>query len=133
MSFYKISEIEKRDVSNMVEGGFMQSVSGEFMKVGMVTYPEGFGPPAHFHPNEEQYILIMEGKVHMVLGDEERIVGKGDLIHIPRNENHAIRIIEGPAVFFTAKSPAGDGDLNQDYNRAKNADDIREQLSTDGA
>ncbi|MEE9275330.1 MAG: cupin domain-containing protein [bacterium] len=130
MPFYRISEIEKKPAG--LTEGTMQTVAGELMKVGMVTYPEGFGPPAHVHPNEEQYILVMEGKIQMVLGDEERTIGPGDLVHIPRNTSHGIRVLEGGAVFFTAKSPAGDGNLNQDYNEAKDAGEIRERLSAAG-
>lgn len=42
----------------------------------------GEGPPLHMHPNEEQFTLITEGNLHMILGDEDRIVERGDLIHI---------------------------------------------------
>jgi quercetin dioxygenase-like cupin family protein len=91
---------------------------GEFMKAGLVTKPEGEGPPLHMHPNEEQWTYIVKGQLHYVLGDEERIVEAGDFIHIPRFTNHRSRAINGPATFFTVKSPAGDGDLAQDYNMA---------------
>jgi len=91
---------------------------GEFMKAGLVTKPEGEGPPLHMHPNEEQWTYIVKGQLHYVLGDEERIVEAGDFFHIPRFTNHRSRAINGPATFFTVKSPAGDGDLAQDYNMA---------------
>ena len=57
-----------------------------------------------------------------MLGDEERICERGDLIHIPRFTQHRSRALGGPAVFFTVKSPAGDGNLDQDYNRAEGAE-----------
>ena len=103
MPFYKISEMEKVAVD--LGQAVMRSVPGELMKAGSITYPVGGGPPPHFHPNEEQFVLMMEGKMNMILGDETRIVEKGDLIFIPRNTRHGIAIIEGPAVFFTVKSP----------------------------
>jgi quercetin dioxygenase-like cupin family protein len=127
LPFYKISEMEKVAVD--LGQAVMRSVPGELMKAGSITYPVGGGPPPHFHPNEEQFVLMMEGKMNMILGDETRIVEKGDLILIPRNTRHGIAIIEGPAVFFTVKSPAGDGDLYQDYNMAADADEVRAQLS----
>jgi quercetin dioxygenase-like cupin family protein len=100
------------------------------MKAGIVTKPEDEGPPLHMHPNEEQFTLVLDGKLHFVLGDEERICERGDLIHIPRFTNHRSRAIGGPAVFFTVKSPAGDGDLDQDYNRAEGAE-AAEKLFTE--
>ena len=30
------------------------AATGEFMKAGLITKPEGEGPPLHMHPNEEQ-------------------------------------------------------------------------------
>ena len=105
------------------------------MKAGIVTKPDEEGPPLHMHPNEEQFTLVIEGKLHFVLGDEERICEAGDLIHIPRFVKHRSRAIGGPAVFFTVKSPAGDGDLDQDYNKAEGGEEAEkrfEQAKTRG-
>ncbi|MDP6277337.1 MAG: CopD family protein, partial [Nitrospinota bacterium] len=73
---------------------------------------------------EEQYMLMLEGELNMILGDEERIIGKGDMVHIPRNTRHGVVAVVGPAVFFAVKSPCGDGNLDQDYNRAEDADEV---------
>ncbi|MBT3764775.1 MAG: cupin domain-containing protein, partial [Rhodospirillales bacterium] len=102
MPFYVVNEMKKRNPKenpNMV----LQELMGEYMKAGVVTKPEGEGSELHMHPNEEQWTLILEGKLHYVLDDEERIVEKGDLIHIPRFVNHRSRAIDGPAIFFTVK------------------------------
>src|ERR687892_1692545 len=116
MPFYKIAEMQKnRSTANPQQ--FVQSAVGEFMKAGIVTKPEDEGPPLHMHPNEEQFTLVLDGKLHFVLGDEEQICERGDLIHIPRFTNHRSRAIGGPAVFFTVKSPAGGGGLGQGENK----------------
>lgn len=129
MPFFKISEM---DVTRPELGrAEMRTVAGELMKVGHVTYQAGDGPPPHFHPNEEQFLYMLEGRMRMQVGDESRTIGRGDLVHIPRNAVHGIHIVEGPAVFFTCKSPAGDGDLNQDYNKAPQADTLRAKLEAD--
>jgi quercetin dioxygenase-like cupin family protein len=127
LPFYKISELEKVEVA--MGEAVMQTVAGELMKAGMITYQVGGGPPPHYHPNEEQFILVMEGKMNMILGEETRIVEGGDFIHIPRNVRHGVVIVDGPAVFFQVKSPVGDGTMNQDYNEAADAKEVREQLS----
>jgi quercetin dioxygenase-like cupin family protein len=121
MPFYKIAEMQQNP-STANPQQFVQTAVGEFMKAGIVTKPDEEGPPLHMHPNEEQFTLVLDGKLHFVLGDEERICERGDLIHIPRFTNHRSRAIGGPAVFFTVKSPAGDGDLDQDYNKADGAE-----------
>ncbi len=115
MPFYIVKEMKKTSPElnpNISE----HAATGEFMKAGLITKPEGEGPPLHMHPNEEQWTYVVSGKMHYVLGEEERIVEAGDIVHIPRFTNHRSRSIDGPAVFFTVKSPSGDGSLTQDYN-----------------
>ncbi len=66
MPFFNINEMKtKRDKT---APGMAASIAGEFMKVGVMTYEDEIGPPPHFHPNEEQFILVLEGKLRMVLG-----------------------------------------------------------------
>ena len=127
MPFFRIPEMKekKSSVSSATEKG----VAGELIKVGVVTYQEGEGPTPHFHPHAEQFMLMLEGRLRMVLGEEERTIGKGDLIHIPRNTRHGVRAVGGPATFFAAKSPVGNGDMSQDYNRAKDAGEVWRRLT----
>lgn len=128
MPVYHIAEMkEERPVLNPAM--ITKTVAGEFMKVGIVTKPEGEGPSLHMHPNEEQFTLILEGKLHMILGDEDVIVERGDLVHIPRFTQHRSRAVGGPAVFFTVKYPAGSGDLNQDYNKVEGAEEAEKKYS----
>ena len=126
MPIYHIAEMKKEN-PEVNPAMIIQSVVGEFMKAGIVTKPEGEGPPLHHHPNEEQFTLILDGKLHFILGDEECIVERGDLIHIPRFTDHRSRSVDGPATFFTVKSPAGDGDLQQDYNKSDGAEQAEEK------
>ncbi|MFC1491012.1 cupin domain-containing protein [Nitrospinota bacterium] len=80
--------------------------------------PKGVEPPLHVQPNEEQFTLVLEGKLHYILGDEERILESGDLVLIPRGVAHTSRALDGHATFFTVKSPAGSGNLNEDHQTA---------------
>ena len=127
MPFYKISEME--EIDDLYNPTKYKLAAGEFIKVAIVTYEVGEMPPPHFHPNEEQFVLMLSGKVQMVLGDEMREIGEGDLMHVPRNVVHGGRVTEGPAVFFTCKSPVGSGDISLDYNAAPNAEDVTKRLS----
>jgi len=73
MPFYKIAEMSGKHegINPLIES---RTAVGEFMKVGIVTKPEGEGPPLHEHPNEEQFTLVMSGQMHFVLGDEDHEV-----------------------------------------------------------
>ena len=126
MPFYKMSEMEESHVAAQPMGKF-KGLAGELMKVGFVTYPTGKLSRPHFHPNEEQFLLILEGKQIMIVGEEERLLGPGDLVHVPRNTKHG-GIILDEVVMFTVKSPAGDGTLDQDHNDAEDAEEITRHL-----
>jgi quercetin dioxygenase-like cupin family protein len=123
MPFYNLHELDKKSgrINPKIESA---AVVGEFMKFGIVRKAEGEGPPLHEHPNEEQFTVVIEGEMHFVLGDEDRVVGPGTLVHIPRNTRHRSRPVNGPATFLTVKSPAGDGNLDQDYQRRPEAEEI---------
>ncbi len=126
MPFYKMSEMEELQVAAQPMGVFKR-LAGELMKVGFVSYPKGKLSRPHFHPNEEQFVLMLEGKQIMILGEEEKFIEAGDLAHIPRNTKHGGIILED-VVMFTAKSPVGDGDLAQDHNDAEDAEEITHHL-----
>lgn len=122
MPFYKFAAMGQHE-SSLNSKLLSKGVKGEFMKAALVTRPEGEGNPLHMHPNEEQFLFVLEGQVHFILGDEDRIVGPGELIHVPRNVYHRSRSVGGPAVTFSVKSPAGSGDMNEDFNKAEGAEE----------
>ena len=127
MPFYKISEMEtlREGESPLAE---IKRVAGELMKAGLVTYHKGHGAPPHYHPRDEQFILVLEGRRYFILGEEERVVGPGDLVHIPRNTRHGGRSLDERCVMFVVKSPAGDGRLSQDYHAAADQEAVAARL-----
>jgi len=88
-----------------------------------VKFPPGYTEPLHIHDHLHS-TLVIEGEMHFVLGDEDRVVGPGTLVHIPRNTRHRSRPVNGPATFLTVKSPAGNGKLDQDYQLRPEAVEI---------
>ena len=129
MPFYKVSEMAESRVAAQPMGRF-KGLAGELMKVGFVTYPKGKMSRPHYHPNEEQFLLILEGSRYVIVGDEERVVEPGDLVHIPQGAKHGGRRLTDKAVFFAAKSPCGNGDLAQDYNEAPDAAQVIDRLES---
>ena len=106
----------------------LKQFGGDLIKVGIVTYEEGEAPPPHSHPNDEQWIYMLQGRVAHLLGDEVHAIGPGDLVHIPRNVVHGIKLLETPCRFFTCKSPAGSGNLSEDYTAVPNLDELKQKL-----
>ena len=128
MPVYKADEMKATpDVKN--PNVLMKQFGGDLIKVGIVTYKTCETPPPHYHPNDEQWVFMLEGRVAHLLGDEIITIGPGDLVHIPRNTVHGIRILESPCRFFTCKSPAGSGQLSEDYTDIPNKDEILQRLA----
>ena len=128
MPFYKAQDMQATpDVVN--PNVMMMQFGGEFIKVGIVTYEAGEAPPPHSHPNDEQWIYMLEGRLAHLLDDEIVTVGPGDLVHIPRNTVHGIRLLESPCRFFTCKSPAGSGNLSEDYTEVPNFTELEQRLA----
>ena len=128
MPVYKAQDMQATpDVKN--PNVMMMQFGGELIKVGIVTYEAGEVPPPHSHPNDEQWIYMLEGRVARQLGDEVTTIGPGDLVHIPRNTVHGIRILQSPGRFFTCKSPAGSGKLSEDYTDVPNPAELERRLA----
>ena len=58
MPFFNINDMKTK--MDKTAPGMAATVVGEFMKVGVMTYEDEIGPPPHFHPNEEQFVLVLE-------------------------------------------------------------------------
>ena len=128
MPVYKAQDMQATpDVVN--PSVMMMQFGGELIKVGIVTYEAEDAPLPHSHPHDEQWIYMLEGRVALLLGEDITTIGSGDLVHIPRDTIHGIRILDSPCKFFTCKSPAGSGGLSEDYQPIANLEEITRKLN----
>ena len=75
--------VKPREMFELTEGGFLELVS-EFEVAG------GAEVNPHSHPTHEFY-YVTSGRGIMRIGDEEREIGQGDLVHIPPDAVHSLR------------------------------------------
>ena len=75
--------VNSREMKEMTDGGFLELVN-EFEVAG-----GGYVDP-HSHPTHEFY-YVLRGRGTMTIGDEERLIGQGDLVHIPPDVVHSLR------------------------------------------
>lgn len=54
-----------------------------------VSPPGTFVPP-HIHPDQEEYLYILEGKLDFMLGGADAQATPGDLVRLPRGVPHGI-------------------------------------------
>jgi quercetin dioxygenase-like cupin family protein len=60
----------------------------QVLTVGVVVIKAGLANPAHQHPNCDEALYLLSGRLRHTLGDAEYVLEPGDLIHIPRGVMH---------------------------------------------
>jgi 5-methylphenazine-1-carboxylate 1-monooxygenase len=51
--------------------------------------PETFVPP-HFHPNQDEYVYVLEGELTLAAGEADHVAGVGDLVRLPIGQPHGL-------------------------------------------
>lgn len=71
----------------------------------------GTGHGFHFHPNQEELIYVLEGRIEQWLEQEKEILTAGDCVFIPQGMVHAsYNIFQEPARVLPVLGPcAGEG------------------------
>jgi quercetin dioxygenase-like cupin family protein len=82
---------------------------GEKLMLSLVEIDENAVVPLHHHPHE-QGGLLLEGKAEFTIGDETRVVEKGDAFLIPPNVPHRVAAVDGPCVALDIFTP-----IREDY------------------
>jgi oxalate decarboxylase/phosphoglucose isomerase-like protein (cupin superfamily) len=75
--------IGKEEMRRDTLGSYLEFVSEFELQPGAALEP-------HRHNSDEFYYLL-SGEARMTIAGEEREIGPGDLVHIPRNAVHSIR------------------------------------------
>ena len=79
---------------------------------GLVTVLEGIvhagGPPVHVHDAEDEVVIVLEGEMDYLVGEERGSVGAGGLLWFPRTVPHAVaNLTDRPCRFLTVVTPSG--------------------------
>ncbi|HUG93850.1 MAG TPA: cupin domain-containing protein [Planctomycetaceae bacterium] len=61
----------------------------EQMMLSLVEFQPGAIVEAHAHPHE-QVGMVLEGRARFIVGDEERVLGPGDMYRIPGGVEHRV-------------------------------------------
>ncbi len=101
MPFYRFEELPQETISPHYSSATGATVTGRKIEVGKYRMAKGTGAKAHRHPNE-QIIYVLKGKLQANIAGQERLVGPGDLIHIPPDVVHEIRALEA-SEFLSSK------------------------------
>lgn len=66
----------------------------------------GSGPPPHFHPWDEAFVVI-KGELSIGVGDEEVTGGPGTFVHVPRGTVHWFTFLDEDGEMISVTSGAG--------------------------
>ena len=81
---------------------------GRFSLVEHPIGPRALAAPMHVHEREDEYTFVLEGRVGVRIGDEERVAGPGEFVLKPRGIPHAFwNAGDEPARVLELISPAG--------------------------
>jgi quercetin dioxygenase-like cupin family protein len=72
--------------------------------VSVVDFEPGSVVEEHSHPHEQVGVLL-SGKLHFFIGDEEKIIQPGDIWCIPGGVKHRVIALDGPARAIDVFSP----------------------------
>lgn len=72
------------------------------------TTPPGFGPPPHWHENDDEWFHVLEGRVSFLTDGTWNEVGPGASAYVPKGAVHAFKNVgETPLRMMISTSPAG--------------------------
>ena len=92
MPFIDFEHVPKHE---LFPNAFSALVSGEHLMLSFLELAEGADVPEHAHP-EEQAGIVMEGKLQLRIGDEEKVLAPGQAYIVPPNVLHSATVIEAP-------------------------------------
>jgi quercetin dioxygenase-like cupin family protein len=96
-----------------LETTILTGLSGEKMMMVLSSTKPGHAVPIHTHPHE-QIGMVYAGKAVLRIGDEERVVQKGDFYCIPSNIPHGDTCIgDEPFVMLDVFCPIREDFVNK--------------------
>ena len=99
MPFFEINNFSSNESKTAPES-VLWNDNGEFTNAAMRTKQPGKPGKPHSHDDEEQWTIVLKGKMHFLIGDEEKTCGPGDVAFVPRFADHCSYAVDDTATFF---------------------------------
>ncbi len=78
----------------------LTNAMGSSLEIFDTKGPANSGPPVHFHPWKEVYV-VLEGELEVTVEGESQIIGPGALAHVPAGNQHGYRNVTEDCHFLT--------------------------------
>ena len=99
--FFEIAEIP---VKTIAEGVKIKAIPGEKMTMVLFFLSPGAIIPEHSHPHE-QVGAVLKGSLELTIGEERKVVKKGDAWSIPANVVHQGHCLDEETEIIEVFSP----------------------------
>lgn len=86
-----------------------------------LTMPAGEVLPLHVHRDDDETLVVLDGDVLLLLGEEEVHLQRLDVVHIPRNTPHAAKALSAAARLLVAGAPGGHDEMLRKLSRPADA------------
>jgi len=91
-------------VEDVAEGIKRQMIVGDKVMICRFRFAPNLVTPAHEHPHE-QMTMIERGRVLFTIGDQQKIVKAGDVLHFPSGTWHGATMLDEEVVLVDIFSP----------------------------
>ena len=71
------------------------------MSVTFSVVPAGSGIPVHVHSREDETFEITDGELEVTLNGAVHVLGKGDMVFMPKNVPHGFRAVKDTSMWVT--------------------------------
>ena len=82
-------------------------IPGAGLSVARMTINAGSTSPTHRHPDCNETIVLLSGKVTCLVEEREHLLQPGDVVFVPKGSAHAIRNETGQAAVALLSYSAG--------------------------
>jgi mannose-6-phosphate isomerase-like protein (cupin superfamily) len=76
------------------------------LEIRLAAGSAGSGP-LHYHLRQTERFEVLDGRLHLRIGKERRILGPGDTAFVPVRTNHCFYTTDSPATLRAELRPAG--------------------------
>lgn len=97
MPLIRLENIDKEYVTPKYSTAFGEVIGGEKIEVARLRFTADEGAVEHSHPHE-QIMVVLSGRLHVQLPDEEGEIGPGEAFHAPPDVRHKVTAVEDTVV-----------------------------------
>lgn len=103
--FYNWMDLEAEDHGLPSSCCKIKAITGDKLQLIHAEFEPAGEYEMHSHPHE-QFGIMLQGRMRLIVGDEEKLVGPGDIWHVPPNVIHGGKLLgDAPVIFVDVFHP----------------------------